>query len=94
MDKKIEEKKTFPNQTVNLDNRKILMLTGVTKMISANEDCVIAEVGNSNLRVEGKELHISKLDVENGNLNITGVVNALKYSGSNVRESFFKRIFK
>ena len=75
-----------------LDNRKTLSITGVSKVESINETHAEADVGGVLLSVAGKNLHILKLDVEQGLLELEGEIDAIKYMGE--RKSVLKRIFK
>ena len=80
------------NHKIVLDNRKVLSITGVKKMESINETHAEADVGGSVLSVLGKNMHILKLDVEQGVLEIEGEIDAIKYLGE--KKSVLKRIFK
>lgn len=88
----INEKK-FNNSKLTLNNRKNLSLTGVEKAISSNESNMIFQVNGVKLFITGQELHIEKLDVESGILELTGVIDCIKY-GSTSNKNMFKRLFK
>jgi len=83
----------FIDHKLCLDNRKKLSLTGVEKVISANENQVIAKTGNSKLYIHGKNLEVSKLDIDSGILDLIGEVFSMKYSGSSSPKGFFRRLF-
>lgn len=78
---------------VIIDNRKKITITNVSKAVSANETSVILELQTTKCYVSGKNLHISKLDVEEGVAEITGEINSFKYAGGE-SQNFFKRLFK
>lgn len=85
--------KRFNNSKLTLENRKKLNLTGVEKAISSNEQNMIFMVNGSKVYISGQGLHIEKLDVESGMLELDGVVDCIKYStGGN--KNMFKRLFK
>lgn len=86
--------KTFSTSKLILDNRTALNITGVEKVIGANESRIQLQVSGSGLTVSGKDLHVSKLDVEQGFIEINGVISELKYSGSAGGGSLLKKIFK
>lgn len=94
LENKKEEKQHFTNHTINIDNRSKINITGVDKVISASETQVLAKVAGSKLCILGKDLTVSKLDVEQGILDLTGELNQLKYTGTATTQGFFKRIFK
>jgi sporulation protein YabP len=89
-----EKPKMVKDHKVILDNRKKISLTGINKAISANETSIVLELSNGKVVINGAQLHISKLDVEQGVVEIDGTINSLKYFGTGDQQTFFKRIFK
>ncbi len=91
-----EEKRTIklPHNIV-LENRKALMITGVSEVDSFDEHTVNLFTDMGELTIKGAELHISQLNVETGELNITGNIFGLVYSDDREKQSgFFSRLFK
>ena len=76
---------------ITIDNRNKISISGITQVISSNETTITMLVKTTKLIVLGKELHIEKLDVENGILVAGGTIDSVKYSGG---EGLIKRIFK
>ena len=91
--RKLEVKTEKPTRMV-LENRKDLQITGITKVISINENNAYVLINGTKLNITGRDMSIEKLDVNEGILNLTGTINEIKYSGKNVKTSFFKRLFK
>ena len=90
-----EETKSFSNSLLTLDNRKYLKITGVEKIFETNENKICISVTGFVLNILGSALSIEKLDVESGCLEVSGIINEIKYSIKNTNKgSFFKRIFK
>lgn len=87
----INEKK-FSTNKLTLDNRKKIVLSGVEKALSSNEDNIILVVSGTKLYITGHNLHIEKLDVEAGVVEAEGDFESIKFGGSS--KSLFKRIFK
>lgn len=85
--------KRFNNSKLSLENRKKLSLTGVEKAISSNEQNMIFMVNGAKIFISGQGLHIEKLDVESGMLELDGVVDCIKY-GTGSNKNMFKRLFK
>lgn len=81
-----------------LENRRKLTLNGVLEVISYNDEKIALSTCLGNLDIKGKELKINKLDVQNGDVIITGVINAITYSikeiGKNKKDSLIKRLFQ
>ena len=86
--------KTFADSQVNMQNRRVLSITGVEKVYETSTRSVQLKVAGSNMCISGESLNISKLDVETGNIQIEGLVNEIKYSSSQNKESFLKKIFR
>lgn len=91
--KKMEVNVEKPSRLI-LENRRDLTLTGITKVVSINENSAFVLVNGTKLNIVGSNMSIEKLDVNDGVLNITGSINEIRYSGKNVKTSFFKRLFK
>lgn len=62
-----------------LEDRQRLMLTGVTDVESFDEKLVVLYTQLGELSVRGRELHVSDLSLESGELTIEGDVQALIY---------------
>lgn len=81
-----------PSQNrIVLTDRNTLSIGGVTKMISSNETQLVMNIGATRLCITGKNIHITKLDTENGELEASGNFDNIKYTEQN---NIFKRIFK
>lgn len=88
---KTNEKNEVLNNKIIVTNREHISISGITKMLSSNDTTITMLIKNTKLIVNGKNLHIEKLDVENGLLEASGTIDCAKYVGS---EGFVKRIFK
>ena len=88
------ENKTFKDSLLALTNQSSLSLTGVEKVIEVSEKQLVLEVAGTMLMIDGNNMSVQKLDVENGLLEIKGYVNALKYQNKKEKINFIKRIFK
>ena len=80
---------------IHLDNRQLMSVTGVKNVDSFNEFEVTLVTDVGDLRIEGSELHISKLNLDDGQVVLEGAIIALEYSeGEPQRGSLFSRMFK
>lgn len=86
--------KVQKDHKVMLENRKKITLTGVTKALSANESSVVLQLNNFRANISGTQLHLNKLDMEQGIAEVVGEINLLKYSGGVEQKNFFKRLFQ
>ena len=89
----IKEKRSFSESKVTLINRANLAVTGVEKVVSATNNVVNLIVSGSPTCVEGTNLYVAKLDIDQGIIVVEGTVNAIKY-GSQKNGPLFKRILK
>ena len=91
-----EEKRTIklPHNIV-MEDRKTLMITGVSDVDSFDDQNVVVFTDLGELTVRGNNLHIGKLSVETGELSVTGNIYALGYTDDRERSGgLFSRMFK
>ncbi|WP_090015346.1 sporulation protein YabP [Clostridium sp. DSM 8431] len=82
---------------LSLENRKKLTLTGVIEIINFDEETILLNTSLGKITVKGEGLKVDKLDVQNGEVIIAGMISSLVYSKKGVKKSkkdFIKRIFK
>ena len=79
--------------SVILDNRKKLCITGADDVPGFNEETVSVSTSLGNLIVRGSSLHINKLNLDTGEVEIEGVINSLQYTESKNSKSFMQRLF-
>lgn len=92
------------NQQVNcnhkllMNNRKSMTLTGVLDVISFDLREILLETTDGMLTIRGADLHINRLSVEKGELEVEGRVDSLLYSEVTspkvAGEKLLHRIFK
>ena len=85
-------------QTLTLNNRKRLEITGVKKLESLNKTEFFVDTILGLLLVKGEDLEMQHLDIEKGILWIIGRVSSLSYLDEDTNkkkdEGFFKKLFK
>lgn len=80
--------------SVVVDARSRIHITGVEDVESFDESNVIVFTSEGMLAISGEELHIEKLNIEDGELAVEGRIDALEYSDDTpARGSFWSRIF-
>lgn len=87
---------TQKNKThkLELDNHRSLAVSGVNAVPVFSDKSLTVELDGETLIVSGHDLSIKTLDTENGKLNVSGYVTALKYTSSTTPSSFLKKVFK
>ncbi len=93
------EEKQLPkaNHKITLTSRKSAIITGVNDVLSFDANEVLLETEQGILMIRGDELHVNRLTLEKGEVDIDGRVDSLTYSDggySKGGESFFGRLFK
>ena len=91
-----EEKRTVQTpHNVILEDRKRLTVTGVSDVDSFDEQTIVVYTGMGELTLRGNGLHISRLNTETGELNVTGTVYAMAYTDERSKgDGMFSRLFK
>ena len=81
-------------QTIFLENKNYLKITGVEGIINLTEKSASVIVCGEILEIYGENLKAEKLSVETGELILNGNISGLKYEIQKEKKSFIKRIFK
>lgn len=79
------------SESLSLINRKNIKLEGIVEINSSSETLLSVKLKDTILTITGQNMHISKLDINTGILEVDGVISSIKYGKT---ENFFKRIFK
>lgn len=94
----MEVKKIEGSGKIELVSREELRLTGVKDVHSFNEEAVILETELGLLTIGGEDLHIVKLNLEAGELEVRGLINSFVYSDESKffakGEGIFSKLFK
>ena len=80
---------------IHIDNRELMSVTGVKDVLNFNEQEVSLVTEAGELHIEGNDLHITKLNLDDGQGVIEGELIALEYA--DLREAkggLFSRMFK
>ncbi|MEL7602635.1 MAG: sporulation protein YabP [Bacillota bacterium] len=81
--------------SVHIDNRCRTNITGVSDVESFNEQEIILQTEAGGLRIEGEGLHLSKLNLDDGQVAIEGEVYAMEYEPTvPEHRGLFSRMFR
>ena len=64
---------------LTLNSRKELSMTGVTEVVSFDENCVVVKTDLGTLVIQGSALQLKQLTPEGGNVAVEGEISALSY---------------
>ncbi|MBQ8894665.1 MAG: sporulation protein YabP [Clostridia bacterium] len=82
------------NHLLSIENRQRLNATGVLDVDSFDEKTVVILTNMGVLTVEGQDLHINSLNVENGDIAIEGTIDQFRYSDLKEKGGMFKGLFR
>lgn len=96
----MEEKRYLKDSGIHnvvVENREKISISGVENVESFDEEKIIMETQEGILTLEGENLHINSLNVEEGEMNVEGYIHALIYSDGQDNSSvggIFSKLFK
>lgn len=92
----MEEKRGKMAHNVILENRKKMSVSGVTDVGAFDETSVTLTTDEGTLMVKGSALHINRLNVESGDVDIEGLIHSFSYDDRIKSEggSFLGKLFK
>ncbi|MBS4785244.1 MAG: sporulation protein YabP [Clostridiales bacterium] len=85
---------TVRPQNIFLESRSKMSVTGVTDIDSFDENTILLYTDLGALVIHGSGLHIDRIDLDSGELTLTGEVASVAYDGSRVKGGLFTRLFR
>lgn len=86
------EIQTMPHK-MTLNERKNLTVTGVTDVVSFDENAVVLHTELGTLMIQGRDLQLKALSPEGGQVAVDGTVSALVYEEPRKRGGWSQRLF-
>ncbi|HZK01890.1 MAG TPA: YabP/YqfC family sporulation protein [Anaerovoracaceae bacterium] len=79
-----------------IEDRKTITVTAVSDIDSFDEETILMSLQGEGLILKGRDLHIQKLDVEEGKAIITGTINTATYTAKKekIEGGLLKRLLK
>lgn len=94
----MEEKMNIRPHRLTIENRNSGAITGIREVVSFDENQVVLDTDMGLLTLKGKELHVSRLTLEKGEVDLDGTIDSLSYSSNEALrrsgESLLSRLFK
>ena len=81
------------SHTLSMENRDKLSLTGVEDVSGFDESLVVLTTSMGELTVRGEGLHIERIDLDSGQLEVRGKVQELSYDESAPKGTLWSRLF-
>ena len=82
------------NHNITINERKNIIISGVKKIESFDNEEFLLETTMGNIVIKGTELEIIKLDTYQGTVSIKGTINSLNYDSIKKEEGVFSKLFK
>lgn len=93
-----EKQQVIKGHKLNLNARKNINITGVNDVLSFDAGEVLLQTEQGILMIRGAELHVNRLTIEKGEVDIDGRIDSLTYSDTanygKSGESLLGRLFK
>ena len=94
----MEEKVNIRPHRLTIENRGSGTMTGIREVVSFDENQVVLDTDMGLLTLKGKVLHVSRLTLEKGEVDLNGNIESLTYSSNEALrrsgESMISRLFK
>ena len=78
---------------LTLQERSRLTMTGVTEVVSFDENSVVLHTALGALTIHGKDLQLKTLSLDGGQVAVSGTVSALVYEDPRPAGSWLRRLF-
>ena len=95
----MEERQAVKSHRLIVNNRKTSTVTGVLDVLSFDLNEILLETEQGMLMVKGTDLHVNRLTVEKGEVDLSGNIDSIAYSSTTTAvsqngEGFFSKLFK
>ena len=91
----METERAAGNHLLSVENRQRLNASGVLDVDSFDEKTIVILTNLGVLTVEGEDLHINRLNVENGDIAIEGTSDQFRYTDLKEKGGgMFKNLFR
>ena len=93
-----EQQKPVKAHKLVVNNRKTSMVTGVLDVLSFDLNEILLETEQGMLMVKGTDLHVNRLSLEKGEVDLSGNIDSIAYSDVHAEqkqgENLFARLFR
>lgn len=76
----MEEKQAGRSHKLVVNNRKTSLVTGVLDVLSFDLNEILLETEQGMLMVKGADLHVNRLSLEKGEVDLAGTIDSMSYS--------------
>ena len=95
---RMEERVMQKNHKLVVNNRKTSMVTGVIDVLSFDLNEILLETEQGMMMVKGTDLHVNRLSLEKGEVDLSGTIDSISYSdvhaGAKQGENLLSKLFR
>jgi len=94
----LEERQVPKAHKLVINNRKTSMVTGVLDVLAFDLNEILLETEQGMLMLKGKDLHVNRLSLEKGEVDVAGHIDSVAYSDvqhmNKKNDSLFHKLFR
>lgn len=94
----MEERQGQNSHKIVINNRKTSLVTGVLDVLSFDLNEVLLETEQGMLMVKGNDMHVNRLSLEKGEVDLSGNIDTIAYSDMTGHgkkgDNLFAKLFK
>ena len=94
----MEEKQAGGAHKLVVNNRKTSLVTGVVDVLSFDLNEILLETEQGMMMVKGSDLHVNRLSVEKGEVDLSGNIDSVAYSDvqshGKQQDNLFSKLFR
>lgn len=94
----VEERTVQKGHKLVVNNRTTSLVTGVKDVLSFDLNEILLETEQGMMMVKGTDLHVNRLSLEKGEVDLSGNIDSIAYSdihsGAKQGENLFAKLFR
>lgn len=94
----MEERQIAKSHKLVINNRKTSLVTGVLDVLSFDLNEILLETEQGMLMVKGSDMHVNRLSLEKGEVDLSGTIDSIAYSdvhgAGKQGENLFAKLFR
>ncbi|MBR4944859.1 MAG: sporulation protein YabP [Peptococcaceae bacterium] len=87
----MQEQEILRSAVLELKDRQMMRLSGVQNVDVFDEEKIVLQTELGKLEIRGQHLNVTSLDVENGNLQVDGMIDSFVYLEEKRKRSMKKK---
>ena len=89
-----EDKRAAKKHNIRMESRNRMYLTGVEDVLSFDTEEILLDTSEGRLLLSGKELHVGRLSLESGEVDVEGRLVSLTYQEPRTGKSFWGKALR